>query len=394
MLNGAESQMTQSPLAAAAQQRDRLKNWLLQQAFPLWWNQGYDHGRGGFHEKLDQQGQPVEANRRARVQARQVYSYAVAGRLGWDGPVQTAVAQGLTLFLDRFQRPDGLVRGAVSPDGAPVDENVALYDQAFVLFSMAQAARALKDVPGYEAKALAVLDSMRTLLPHPVAGFVEPAGKHRQQSNPHMHLFEACLAWEELTGNGVWTDLADTIAGMALRWFIDGKTGALREFFAADWSPADGVDGRIVEPGHQFEWAWLLLRWGTLRKRNDAVEAGLRLIAIGEGSGVDKARNVAFNSLLDDFSSHDTAARLWPQTERIKAGCLAGLLTGKADYWQIAADGAAGLWAYLQTPVAGLWYDRMQPDGSLIDEAAPASSFYHIICAIVELDQALQKAGV
>lgn len=385
--------MTQSSLSAAATQRDRLKNWLLGQAFPLWWQQGYDHARGGFHEKLDQQGQPVEANRRARVQARQVYSYAVAGRLGWDGPAQTAVQEGLRLFLERFQRPDGLVRGVVSPEGASVDDSVALYDQAFALFSMAQAAQALNDVALYEAQALAVLAAMRDLLSHPVAGFVEPAGKHRQQSNPHMHLFEACLAWEELTGNPVWTDLADSIAGMALTYFIDAKTGALREFFAADWSPAEGVDGRIVEPGHQFEWAWLLLRWGTLRHRQDAVEAGLRLIAIGEGHGVDKARNVAFNSLLDDFSPHDAAARLWPQTERIKAGCLAGLLTGRADYWQIAADGAEGLWTYLQTAIPGLWYDRMQADGSLIEEAAPASSFYHIICAIVELDQALAKAG-
>lgn len=385
--------MTQSSLTAAATQRDRLKNWLLGQAFPLWWQQGYDHARGGFHEKLDQQGQPVEANRRARVQARQVYSYAVAGRLGWDGPAQTAVKEGLRLFLERFQRPDGLVRGVVSPEGASVDDSVALYDQAFALFSMAQAAQALNDVAGYETQALAVLAAMRDLLAHPVAGFVEPAGKHRQQSNPHMHLFEACLAWEELTGNKVWTDLADSIAHMALTYFIDAKTGALREFFAADWSPAEGVDGRIVEPGHQFEWAWLLLRWGTQRHRQDAVEAGLRLIAIGEGHGVDKARNVAFNSLLDDFSPHDAAARLWPQTERIKAGCLAGLLTGRADYWQIAADGAAGLWTYLQTAVPGLWYDRMQADGSLIEEAAPASSFYHIICAIVELDQALAKAG-
>ncbi|TWB25999.1 hypothetical protein FBZ91_1477, partial [Nitrospirillum viridazoti] len=37
--------------------------------------------------------------------------------------------------------------------------------------------------------------------------------------------------------------------------------------------------------------------------------------------------------------------------------------------------------------------DRLNPDGTFVEEAAPASSFYHIVCAIQELDQALGTAG-
>ena len=42
---------------------------------------------------------------------------------------------------------------------------------------------------------------------------------------------------------------------------IDPATGALREFFDAERHSAPRYQGRIVEPGHEFEWAWLLLRW-------------------------------------------------------------------------------------------------------------------------------------
>ena len=58
-------------------------------------------------------------------------------------------------------------------------------------------------------------------------------------------------------------------------------TGALREFFAADWSPAPGIDGRIAEPGHHYEWAFLLARWAALtgRERPQAVD---RLIAFAD----------------------------------------------------------------------------------------------------------------
>jgi mannose-6-phosphate isomerase len=98
---------------------------------------------------------------------------------------------------------------------------------------------------------------------------------------------------------------------------------------------------------------------------------------------------VAINALLDDFSIHDPVARLWPQTERIKAACLSALVTGEARYWDMAASAAQGLEAYLNTKVRGLWWDRMQMDGSFIQEAAPASSFYHIVCAILEFDRAV-----
>lgn len=52
-----------------------------------------------------------------------------------------------------------------------------------------------------------------------------------------------------------------------------------------------------------------------------------------------------------------------------------------------ALAAANGLWRYLQTPAAGVWYDKLRPDGSFVDEPAPASSFYHIMCAIAELSR-------
>jgi mannose-6-phosphate isomerase len=44
-----------------------------------------------------------------------------------------------------------------------------------------------------------------------------------------------------------------------------------------------------------------------------------------------------------------------------------------------------GLKLYLDTPVPGLWWDRLNADGTFVEEAAPASSFYHIVCALNEL---------
>jgi mannose/cellobiose epimerase-like protein (N-acyl-D-glucosamine 2-epimerase family) len=103
---------------------------------------------------------------------------------------------------------------------------------------------------------------------------------------------------------------------------------------------------------------------------------------------------VAVNALLDDFSVHDNDARLWPQTERIKAAVLAAEVTGEAKYWEMAAAGAEVLLAYLRTPIPGPWRDKYQPDETFVDEPAPASSFYHVSLAVAELDRVVSAMAV
>jgi len=389
--------MTNARVDAERLCRD-LKAWALEDAFPLWWSVGADHVKGGFFEKIALDGTPVEAPRRARVQPRQIYSYAAAGLLGWNGPWREALNHGLDFYLARYPRPDGFMRTLVASDGSPLDDSVDLYDQAFGLFGLAIAAQALPERADLPVLAVALRDRLYATLKHPVAGFEESAPRRLPLlSNPHMHLFEASLAWVEVSGDldaeGGWRAMADEIANLALTRFIDPISGGLREYYDGDWNPAPGIEGRIIEPGHQFEWAWLLLRWGGLAGRPDVIQAALRMIQIADGPGVDPARGVAVFALLDDMSVHDDIARLWAQTERIKAGALAAEVTGDPRWWTTVVAGAEGLIQYFDTPVRGLWRDKLRADGTFVEEAAPASSLYHIICAILELERSLSATS-
>jgi mannose-6-phosphate isomerase len=381
-------------LTDAARLRDRLKTWAAQAAYPLWWKTGADHKTGGFFEKIDQDGAPIDGPRRGRVLPRQIYSFAIAGDLGWNGPWREAVEHGLDFYLSAYRRPDGLFRTLVGPNGESLDETADLYDQAFALFALAAVAKVLP-ARAEEARTIAVTVRERLIAErkHPAAGFHQSNPPTAPlQSNPHMHLFEAMLAWNEIDGDPAWRALADEIAELALAKFVHAESGQIREFFDLDWNPAPGVDGRICEPGHQFEWGWLLLRWGKLADRPDATATALKMIDAGETHGTDLARGVAINALLDDFSVHDDGARLWPQTERIKAAVLAAETTGEARYWDMAAAAAEGLLAYLRTPLTGLWRDKHQADETFVEEPAPASSFYHIVLSILEMDRAVSAA--
>jgi mannose/cellobiose epimerase-like protein (N-acyl-D-glucosamine 2-epimerase family) len=44
---------------------------------------------------------------------------------------------------------------------------------------------------------------------------------------------------------------------------------------------------------------------------------------------------------------------------------------------------------YLMHPVVGGWYDQFDRDGRSLVDFIPASSFYHILCAIAEADRVL-----
>jgi mannose-1-phosphate guanylyltransferase/mannose-6-phosphate isomerase len=348
--------------------------WLTTAALPLWWSLGADHDRGGFHECLTPDGQPVDHPRRARVQTRQAYVYATAAELGWKGPAKQAAWHGMDYFLTNYRRPDGLFRTLVAPDGAVLDDTAVLYDQAFALMSMAVLHRidpTRRDLLG-EANALrAALDSRR----HAAGGFIEVA-PDVYQSNAHMHLLEAALAWIEAGGGPEWEALAAEIVELARSKFIDAKGGYLREFFEADWSPAQGDRGRRVEPGHQFEWAWLMARWGKMG-RPEATATARKLFENGV-AGYDAERQVAIMALFDDLTPMDPVARLWPQTEYIKAAVILG-----EDSHILTA--ARALRRYLDTPALGVWRDKLLPDNSFVEEPAPASSLYHIVAACAEL---------
>jgi mannose-6-phosphate isomerase len=350
--------------------REQLMRWLMGDACPLWAARGIDEN-GGFVECLSAFGAPMPVERRARVPPRQMFSFAMAAQLGWQGTAAPTIDSGYREFQRLFRRTDGLYRTRVDADGAPSDDRALLYDQAFLLL-------ALSTQPNEEARreALRLRDAIAATYRTAAGAFrSDEFALDKYEANPHMHLLEACLAWVAVDADPVWRRWADDITQLALEHFIRADTGAIVEAFTPEFQPAPDIMGRLVEPGHQFEWAWLLMR-----STPDALPAALRLIEVGERYGVHES--FAINALLDDFSIRDGNARLWPQTERLKAALLAAELTDDERHLASAVEAAATLVRYLDTRVAGLWLDQRLTDGTWPIEPSPASSFYHIVSAV------------
>ena len=116
----------------------------------------------------------------------------------------------------------------------------------------------------------------------PTGGYhsVLPADAGRREQNPHMHLFEAMLAWFEATGDAMFLARAGELHGMMAGRFFQSQSGILAEYFDGSWTPRAGDLGRICEPGHHFEWSWLLRRYagpgGTERSADRRGVEGVR----------------------------------------------------------------------------------------------------------------------
>lgn len=376
-------------VAALQQNVSGALDWLFVQAMPLWSDVGIDHAGGGFVERLDPEGKVLDEPRRTRLVARQIYAFATASRLGWKGPADEAVRHGLSFFHNLCVSKHGGVHASVMPDGTVLNGGFDLYDHAFALFGLAAAARMDQDADQASQSAHALMDHIERGWRHPKAGFEEARPRSLPlKANPHMHMLEASLVWAEVEPGGRWDRLADEIVELCLSAFLNPDTGALHEFFDGDWRPYTTRPGDVVEPGHQFEWAWLLVRWARLRDRPDALTAARRLHELATLHGVDPVRDLAINELNGDLSVRDDRARLWPQTERIKS-LLALATVAKDDATRgvlthQAATAVGNLARYYTHPVQGAWWEHIDAASQPMPEPTRASSLYHIVCALAE----------
>lgn len=358
--------------------------WLIDVAAPVWSSRGRT-ASGLFAERMTLDGEPNDDYFRTFVQARHIYSMVAAGRAGWTGPWRELVAETMRVVIARAKRADGFYVHRLDREAAVLDARADLYDQAFVLFALGTAGGAL-DEESFFDEAEALLDTIEANWAHPEGGFregeiVDPSVRRQ---NPHMHLFEAFSALHEASGRKRFGDAALAVAELCRTRLLDPASGALLEYFEEDWAPAPGDEGRIAEPGHCFEWAWLFERLARTGGAH-AVAVSDAMTAFGRRHGIDAQRGVAINEVLTDGSVVNGKARLWPQTERLKVAVLRFHRTGSDEDLREIADAWTGLRKYFLPEAGYLWRDKMNEDGSFIEELAPGSSLYHISCAIWEM---------
>src|SRR6267378_654387 len=229
------------------------------------------------------------------------------------------------------------------------------------------------------------LDYLLAKAKSPDGRFIEgiPATLPRRQ-NPQMHLFEAMIATFDATGDPVYQSRAGELFGLFIANLYDAQRQVLGEYFEDDWSKIEPV---CVEPGHQAEWVWLLKGFERItncptgRHRAELLASALRFR--------DDVTGCLFDEGNVDGSIRKVTRRCWPQTEIAKAW-IAQAEAGEQGAADEARNALVRLYRhYLRHPVLGGWYDQFDRDNRSLVESIPASSFYHVLCAVTEAERVL-----
>jgi mannose-1-phosphate guanylyltransferase/mannose-6-phosphate isomerase len=373
--------------------RKRVRHWLFEEALPLWSTQGVDTLHGGFHEALGFDGLPLGKPKRTRTMARQIYAFAEAKALGWNGRADRLIAHGIDFLVGHARTPRGGWVRALNPDGTVADPVEDAYDHACVLLALAHAhevghAGALE--LGQET--LAFLDEH--LEDRRMTGFLENAdGAELRRSNPHMHLLETFLAWHRITGDRAHLRRAARIVELFRGHFFDADSWTLGEFFDDDWQPAAGEQGQWTEPGHHFEWAALLVEFAHASGQQGIVSFARKLYASAVANGTNRATGLAYGAVSRIGVPLDPVTRSWPQTEAIKAAALLDGIDGRDLKPEIETRvGQLFRW-HIDPAPNGMWIDRIDERGRAVATEVPASILYHITSALSRYLRKTEQIG-
>ena len=357
--------------------------WLTEYALPLWSDKGVDRDRGGYFESLDSEDLTCPADyKRVRVLARQIYVFAVGCDLSQHYCKQVVI-HGLDFLLNKARVSSGGYASRLNLSGKVIDDNLDLYDLAFCLFALAHGYRLLGE-PLLKDEAVGLMTFISDRLAHPSGGFREDTlGSLPRRQNPHMHLLEALLEWRAVSDHVAFVDLSDLIVKLFFNNFYFSTPGALIEYFDDDLIPLGDYRGQVTEPGHHFEWVWLLNRYKEISSRT--IPQFNHLYNFAHSHGINPHVGLLWGEVSKAGAPLSSTVRLWPHTEWLKAELVINiehcqpLRITKA--WSATSR-------FLDHPQPGLWYETFDHEKrSFLPAPSPASSLYHIVLAIDSLNK-------
>lgn len=346
-----------------------------------WAHEGRLLSEGLYAERRDATGAVVRnVPRRAMVQARQIFVICDSARRRGRRDVSDATETWERL-IELYAGGD-LRRGlafSVDPMGRIVSDRRDAYAHAFALLAASALLRATGDANyGRDALALDGFIQNQLIDPHYGGLFMSVDGREAKAQNPLMHLLEAYLFLHEAAPDGPFLERAAALIDLFEHRMLEGDADMLAEFYANDWAPHPESRMRYFEPGHHFEWIWLLAKYDGLAGADHSdIAHRLWRSATRFGLNLD---GTCLDAVGLDGRAIATSHRLWPHTEGVKAAiALHGREENSTDILEKMLSALTR--RFLGWPFATGWQDRFDCDWRPVAEDVPASSLYHLYLA-------------
>ena len=371
---------------------------------------------GGFFHYFKDDGTVYDARHRHLVSStRFVFNYAMAWREFGDPDYREAMLHGLRYLREVHLDTETGGYAWTIREGVPEDRTNHCYGLAFVLLAYSHARMA------GVAEAADWMEEVWTLLE---ARFWEAEhGLYRDEAdadwnfsayrgqNANMHMCEAMLAAYEASDDTRWLDRALLLASNMTRRQAVQAGGLVWEHYDADWNvdwnyhlddPKHLFRPWGFQPGHQTEWAKLLLildrhvaepwlapmarhLFDTALARSWDTERG----GMYSGFAPEVRRQPGMDGapITGDSFVCDDDKYFWVQAESLAAAALLAARFDDQEYWDWYEHLWAYAWAHMVDHQHGAWFRILDADNrKYSDEKSPAGKTdYHTMGAAYEV---------
>ena len=279
------------------------------------------------------------------------------------------------------------------------DGRAMAYGQAFVILAAAMAGRKGVEIKG-------AIDTLDACFEFMERHFHEP--RHRAYAdersqdlatlsgyrgqNANMHMTEALVAAFETTGQARFIERADELARRFTVELAAAADGQVWEHYTSDWRhdweynkdrPDDLFKPWGFQPGHQVEWAKLLLQIDVHLPDDWHLAAAARLYGNAMERGWDEEHGGLVYGYAPQGGFADTGKYFWVHAEAIAAAWRLYARTGDEKYRRDYNRLWEWSWTHLVDHRHGAWYRVVARDGGRIDaKKSPAGKVdYHTMGA-------------
>jgi mannose/cellobiose epimerase-like protein (N-acyl-D-glucosamine 2-epimerase family) len=356
---------------------------------------------GGFFHYYKDDGAVYDASHRHLVSStRFVFNYAMAYREFGDPEYLEAVKHGLRFLREKHRNPATGGYAWTLRDGVVEDDMNHCYGVAFVLLAYSCGLKAgIEEARGWMDETWQLLE--RRFWESEFGLYKDEADAqwnftgYRGQ-NANMHMCEAMLAAFEASGEGRYLTRALTLAECMTQRQAAKADGLVWEHYDTQWNidwdyhlddPKHLFRPWGFQPGHQAEWAKLLLILDRHVEAEWLVPTARHLFDTMAARSWDGVRGGLYYGFAPDGRICDDDKYFWVQAESLAAAALLAKRTGDAQYWHWYDRLWAYSWKHFVDHRNGAWYRILDADNRKYgDEKSPAGKTdYHTMGACHEV---------
>ena len=362
--------------------------------------------KGGFFHYFKDDGSVYERDHRHLVSStRFVFVYAMAFREFARPEYLNAVRHGLEYLRERHRDPRNGGYAWTLRQHQPEDRTNHAYGLAFVLLAYAHAV--LAGIADAKPWIVETWDILEKHFWEPAAGLYRDEADEQWNVSPYrgqnsnMHLCEAMLAAYDATHDNRYLQRAGQLADAAANRLAPQGGGLIWEHYHADWTPDWNYNrddpGHLFrpwgfQPGHQTEWAKLLLMLDAHHPESWRLPAAVRLFEGALENAWDSERGGIYYGFTPDRTICDTDKYFWVQAESIATAARLAIRTQDSRYWEWYEKLWHYSWENFVDHRYGAWYRILNRDNvKYSDEKSPAGKTdYHTVGACFDVMTALR----